>query len=211
MKKAEISFDIEEWKKKYLFPFALDPTPLRFTKEVNGKQEISKMTAKGDILTSGRFQFPQEQVFNFNEFKQGVGTPIAITIRDIMMDLLKFTKDFPNKFIPHISSQDEIIDMIHNYKRKKPSSKQDEKDTLKPTNLPYQGDKGKNSLALESVKPSLKEEDINRALKEIYTERTARLIGLLSHICYWSVYGHFNDLPLDEYHRKQLFVNIAQI
>jgi hypothetical protein len=28
---------------------------------------------------------------------------------------------------------------------------------------------------------------------------------------YWAIFGHLNNLPLDSYHRKQLFVSIAQI
>ena len=30
-------------------------------------------------------------------------------------------------------------------------------------------------------------------------------------MAYWSVFGHFNQLPLDMYHRKQLFITVAQL
>jgi hypothetical protein len=50
-----------------------------------------------------------------------------------------------------------------------------------------------------------------RALKEIQSEKTARLIGLTCHLVYWSVFGHINQLPLDSYHKKLLFISIAQI
>ena len=30
-------------------------------------------------------------------------------------------------------------------------------------------------------------------------------------MAYWSVFGQFNRLPLDMYHRKQLFISIAKI
>ena len=69
----------------------------------------------------------------------------------------------------------------------------------------------KVNLALEQNKPNILEEDIVNALEEIQSEKVARLIGLVSHIVYWCVFGHINQLPLDNYHRKQLFISIAQI
>lgn len=50
-----------------------------------------------------------------------------------------------------------------------------------------------------------------KALKEIQSEKIARLIGLVSHLVYWSVFGHLNQLPLDAYHKRLLFISIAQI
>ena len=46
--------------------------------------------------------------------------------------------------------------------------------------------------------------------EEIKSERIARLTGLVSHFVYWCVFGHINQMPLDEYHLKQLFISIAQ-
>jgi hypothetical protein len=37
------------------------------------------------------------------------------------------------------------------------------------------------------------------------------MIGLVAHLTYWNVFGQYNKLPLDIYHRKQLFVSIAEI
>jgi hypothetical protein len=37
------------------------------------------------------------------------------------------------------------------------------------------------------------------------------MIGLIAHFVYWAVFGHINKLPLDSYHRKQLFISISQI
>ena len=45
---------------------------------------------------------------------------------------------------------------------------------------------------------------------EIKSDRIARLTGLVSHFVYWCVFGHINQMPLDEYHLKQLFISIAQ-
>ena len=67
-------------------------------------------------------------------------------------------------------------------------------------------------MALEQNKPSLHIKDVMKALKEIQSERVARLIGLVSHLVYWTVFGsHINQLALDAYHKKLLFIAIAQI
>lgn len=39
----------------------------------------------------------------------------------------------------------------------------------------------------------------------------AKLVGLCAHFVYWSVMGHFNEVPLEEYHMKQLFISMLQI
>ena len=62
-----------------------------------------------------------------------------------------------------------------------------------------------------AAKPNLSNEDIEEAQNEIIKESTAKLIGLIAHLTYWSVFGHLNPLPLDKYHMKQLFIQIAQI
>ena len=33
----------------------------------------------------------------------------------------------------------------------------------------------------------------------------------MAHLAYWNVFGQFNRLPLDMYHRKQLFISIVNI
>ena len=72
-------------------------------------------------------------------------------------------------------------------------------------------DTKKKNLALEKA-PHLTEKSITEVLRsEIANIRTARLIGLVAHLAYWSVFGQFNKLPLDMYHRKQLFISIAKI
>ena len=62
---------------------------------------------------------------------------------------------------------------------------------------------------LEGPQPNLSDRDINLAKTEITKDTTAKLIGLICHLAYWSVFGHINPLPLDKYHMKQLFISIA--
>lgn len=60
----------------------------------------------------------------------------------------------------------------------------------------------KSNLALVSAKPVLREADIKLAYSEITNDNVAKLIGLVAHLAYWSVFGHINPLPLDKYHLK---------
>ena len=39
----------------------------------------------------------------------------------------------------------------------------------------------------------------------------ARLVGLIIHFVYWSIFGHFNQLPIDSYHKSLLFLTTQKI
>lgn len=58
---------------------------------------------------------------------------------------------------------------------------------------------------------AIKFNDVLSALKKINSPDVARLIGLVTHFAYWSVLGHINQVPLDEYHKRQLFISITKI
>ena len=79
----------------------------------------------------------------------------------------------------------QIVDKIHNYKIPK---------TKRPTGNGDDDDEGlhsKGNHALEKA-PNIKEKHLEVAIKELQHERTARLIGLIAHLAYWSVFGHYN-------------------
>ena len=81
--------------------------------------------------------------------------------------MYKYAKEFKKESIPHISEQKEIVDTIHNYSR--PSKKWDAEPS--PTK-PGIGENKKQSKeevgnVLEHGRPTLTEEDINSAKKEI--------------------------------------------
>ena len=63
---------------------------------------------------------------------------------------------------------------------------------------------------LHFAKSKLTEEHIKMAFNEITDERIGRLTGLVAHFVYWCIFGKVNQMPLDEYHLKQLFISIAQ-
>jgi len=140
--------------------------------------------------------------------------------------MYKYAREFPVKSIPHRTEFNEIIDTIHNYKR--PKNKEVHNESIDMPNSPEQSTTGgetkkaetndftlkkepKNNLALDAAAPPLTDEMINDAKDEITSNETAKLIGLIVHLAYWSVYGHLNPMPLDKYHIKQLFISICQI
>ena len=59
-------------------------------------------------------------------------------------------------------------------------------------------------------KLKISEKLIEETFDEIKGENVARMVGLISHFVYWSVFGHINKQPLDDYHMKQLFISITQ-
>ena len=38
-----------------------------------------------------------------------------------------------------------------------------------------------------------------------------RLVGLVIHFVYWSIFGHFNQLPIDNYHKTKIFLTIQKM
>ena len=69
----------------------------------------------------------------------------------------------------------------------------------------------KKNNALERAKPNLTAENLREARRVLKSPDISQLVGLISHLAYWNVFGHFNKLPLDAYHRKQLFISLASI
>lgn len=105
-----------------------------------------------------------------------------------------YESNFDVSIIPHISEGgSEIIDNIHNYpNRNAPKERQVKSD------LSVQGIEGEGVNLMSETKakknlekaPKLSETSVRDVLrKEIAHPRIARLIGLVSHLAYWSVFG----------------------
>ena len=124
-----LNLDHEYWVKSFLYPFALDPTPIRLQDyPIPGNnvsylnQDISKLnrqpsSEKVNILDTKRFYFPISHIDNKEEYIDDILQPITIQQDDIIKDMYAYTKEFPIEIIPHITENGEINDLIHNYKR----------------------------------------------------------------------------------------------
>lgn len=60
-------------------------------------------------------------------------------------------------------------------------------------------------------KPTLTKEMIDKARNEIKNPQFAKLTGLVAHMAYWCVFGHFNQKPLDDSYKKVMFVEASKI
>lgn len=160
------------------------------------------MLGDESILNTKKYQFPINQIQKF-DFLQEIQKPISFSLEEIKLDMYKYAKEFDKDCIPHINFQNEVVDKIHNYP-KPPKTK-----NKSVEHFDQFENKETKSGAFDHGRPNLKEKNINKALKELQHERTARLIGLIAHLAYWNVFGQFNKLQLDMYHRKQLFISIA--
>ena len=63
---------------------------------------------------------------------------------------------------------------------------------------------------LHFLKQQLSSARIELILEQIKSPEYAKLIGILSHFVYWAVFGGFNELFLDNYHKKSLLITLLQ-
>ena len=137
------------------------------------------------FVDKGEFKFPLSEIkIQRQKVIVELQVPLKVTIEEIALDLHKFAREFPVDSIPHVEGPD--------VSKAEPQG---------PVSPPRKG----------AEKPSITAEDLNKALHEVDSDNMARLIGLIGHMVYWCVFGHVNQLPLDEYHKKQLFIAISQI
>jgi len=63
---------------------------------------------------------------------------------------------------------------------------------------------------VHGIKSRLNREKIDLILNQIKSLDSAKLIGLMCHFVYWSVFGNFNSLYLDNYHQKSLLTTLLK-
>lgn len=166
----EMNLNHKYWVTKFLYPFALDTTPIKLSEFPVQGSTIGGSLPKGDqskiggdcgnILDTEMFRFPLSHLDHKEEYLTDILNPIIIQKEEIVKDMYKYAREFPTKVIPHNSEFYGIIDIIHNYKR--PSHK--------PKNTEGQDEpvivsKDKKN-AMDSRKPVLTFKDIEKA-KEI--------------------------------------------
>jgi hypothetical protein len=60
------------------------------------------------------------------------------------------------------------------------------------------------------LKTKLSESQIKFAFNQLKADSVAKLVGILSHFVYWSVFGGFNNLPIDSYHMEKMLRTILE-
>lgn len=126
----ELNLAKSYWMKRFLYPFALDPAPLRLDEdakqspeEVIAEKKRQKLMSDESIMQTSKFQFPIAQMKKEKEYHEEVALPIKVTFEEIKQDMSYFARWFPTEEIPHIMQNGEINDIIHNYRRPKASDK----------------------------------------------------------------------------------------
>ena len=125
----EMNLDHSYWVTKFLYPFALDTTPMKLSEFPVQGSTLGGASTKGDhakiggnvgnILETESFRFPLSHLDHKEEYLQDILNPIIIHQDEIVKDMYKYAREFPVKMIPHVSEFYGIIDMIHNYKKPK--------------------------------------------------------------------------------------------
>ena len=186
-------------------------------------------------MTQHKYLFPAEQITNRDWFVE-LQKPLNITVSDIRRDFTKFVKDFPLDIIPHTSDEElaernakhkrAMLDTIRKNPKLPNRSITGDADNLADIKSTVAGGRATSqsnsanktrpntntkhfSQSLHYATSQIATKHINLTFEEIQSDRIARLTGLVSHFVYWCVFGHINQMPLDEYHLKQLFISIA--
>lgn len=95
------------WVKKFLYPFALDPAPLRLDASKQSPAEIiaekkrQKLLGDESLLTTTKYQFPHNQIKKL-EYLHEIQKPISFTIEDIINDMHTYERGFDKDVIPHV-------------------------------------------------------------------------------------------------------------
>ena len=114
--------DPSYWRKKFLYPFALDPAPLRLDagkqnpEDLIAEKKRQKLLGDESILCTTKYVYPKNQ-FKKLEFYEEVRNPIKFTMEDIRADMHKYERGFVVDIIPHMSEYKEIVDRLHNYEK----------------------------------------------------------------------------------------------
>ena len=110
-KTFELNLDPKYWVKNFLYPFALDPAPLRLDaskqtpEEIIAEKKRQKLLGDESILNTTKYQFPANQIKKYEHLIE-IQTPIEKTIDQIRGDMFKYADTFDREQIPHITTND---------------------------------------------------------------------------------------------------------
>ena len=63
---------------------------------------------------------------------------------------------------------------------------------------------------LHFIKSQLDRHKILEILNQLKSQNLSKLIGVISHFVYWSVFDGFNEMSLDHFHEKSLLITLLQ-
>jgi len=154
-----------------------------------------------------------EQDEGFATYEEELMQPLNVTLDEIQEDLRRFVDRFPWDIVPHITENNEVNDIIHNYKgtiqaavKKEQRRVQMIDKAIPPSEVMEMNQK----ISIDQKKPPARADDLVDIKLDLREEKMARMIGLVCHLVYWNLYGdRLNKLPLDAYHKRLLFIQIS--
>jgi len=86
--------DPEYWKRNFLYPFALDPAPLRLDasgkqtpQEIIAERKRLKLMSEENLIVTAKYNFPLAQIKKPDEFIPEISNPITFTLEEIKNDM----------------------------------------------------------------------------------------------------------------------------
>lgn len=148
---------------------------------------ISDESDTDDLFSSKVFKFPFENITVTAAHIKEMMQPIEITVEEVANNLKYVVTSFPDTIVPPSIGPKK--------KKAKPS--------LKPQS---------NEKNDEEKSPRGKKVDhLKATLQQIDTENNARLIGIVAHFCYWTIFGHLHSISISNEQRQQMFVTILHL
>jgi hypothetical protein len=145
-----------------------------------------------DLLSSKMFKFPFETVTISAAHVKELMKPIDITVEEVISRLKDVVENFPESLVPPSITE-----------KKKPEKKT-------ATKADKSAEKITDKAKIESPRGK-KVKFIKSTLKEINNENNARLVGIVSHFCYWTVFGHLHSIGISKDQQQQMFVTIVDL
>jgi hypothetical protein len=137
-----------------------------------------------DLLVSKMFRFPFESVSVPAAHIKEMMQPIEITVEEVANNLKYVVNSFPETIVPPSvgGRPQHKVKGVKTEKGTEPASPRDKKlDQLRTT------------------------------LRMVESENNARLIGIVSHFCYWTIFGHLHSIGISNEQRQQMFVTIIHL
>ena len=108
-KRKDLNLNVDYWKNKFLFPFG-DIAPIKSKARELPDTDINAAAGseKGDSFSSimsKKYFYPLENIEK-KEYLEELQRPINVQIEEIVKDLYKFIKDFPQDVIPHMTDEE---------------------------------------------------------------------------------------------------------
>jgi len=217
--------DIESIRNKYLKPTSQIILGNKDPSQMNTKAKLTNIekAVKRDFLNNKKYEFPFLDIELTKEILQEVNKPIDVPIEIIMKDINYILDNLP---IDQLISLDQpLVDndaflmgknlkaLIGNNPSGENFSETDFKNVFsinKETNTDlYEITGSKKDIKFHKLK-TIKKKDLIDIYTKIQNIRVYRIIGLLTNLVYWIVFGYIDRVQIDLVTKKHIYFKILE-